>query len=101
MGFDQRVANALGAALFILLAFQRGDRARDLGMVAWIQWTEFVGRALRSAHAREYVLDHSIESQPTSIFRGIDLLDTVALERGDLIGRDGSAATHDDADMGS
>ena len=95
----ERLADLLGRALIAVPAFERGDAARDLRLVAGIERPERVRRALRGTHAREHVLDHALEAEAPAILGGVDLLDAVALQLGDLGRGDGAAATDDHADV--
>ncbi len=86
LGLGQGLAYLLGGAFIAVPAFQRGDAAGNVRMIAGIERSKGVGRALRGAHAREHVIDHAIESETAAVLGRVNLLDPVRLERGDLRG---------------
>ena len=80
-------------------ALERGDRARDLLLVARSDRPELEARTRCLPHAREHVVDHAVEAEPAAVLGCVDTLDAVGLEFLDLVRRDRAAAAHDDADM--
>src|SRR6185437_15784341 len=75
------------------------DGAGDLGVIAGVERPRLVSRLDGRAYAGKYIVHHPVEAQPAPILRCVDALDAVALQRFDLVRRDGPAATHDDADV--
>jgi hypothetical protein len=78
---------------------ERGDRTRDLQVIARPHRSERVRCAGHAANALQHVVHHPVEAERPSVLGRIDALHAVGVQLFDLVRRDGAAATDDDADM--
>ncbi len=69
-------------------------------MILRVERPELVRQARDTPRTRSHhILDHPDEPHLPPVFRRVDLLDAVGLERFDLVRRDGAAAADDHADV--